>query len=77
MAHNVLRGWPMNISLYQAASALEGNLHLRAPSGTPMANAFVSLLQALGHDDIQHFGDSTGEFPLTFPRGVGVSQVGA
>jgi len=57
--------------------ALEGNLHLRAPSGTPMANAFVSLLQALGHDDIQHFGDSTGEFPLTFPRGVGVSQVGA
>ena len=53
------------------------NKALRQPSGTPMANAFVSLLQALGHDDIQHFGDSTGEFPLSFPRGSAVSQVGA
>ena len=61
----------------KANGALEGNLHLRAPSGTPMANAFVSLLQALGHDDVRHFGDSTGEFPLSFPRGVAVSQVGA
>ena len=42
-----------------------------------MANVFVSLMQALGHDDMQHFGDSTGEFPLSFPRGTAVSQVGA
>ena len=60
-----------------ANGALEGNLHLRAPEGTPMANAFVSLMQAIGHDDMHLFGDSTGEFPLSFPRGVAVSQVGA
>jgi hypothetical protein len=30
-----------------------------------------------GNDDVRHFGDSTGEFPLSFPRGVAVSQVGA
>ena len=56
----------------KANGALEGNLHLRAPEGTPMANAFVSLLQGIGHDDVANFGDSTGEFPLTFPRGAGV-----
>jgi hypothetical protein len=50
--------------------ALEGNLHLRAPDGTPMANAFVSLMQSLGHDDFVRFGDSTGDFPLTFPKGA-------
>jgi len=49
--------------------ALEGNLHLKAPDGTPMANAFVSLMQAIGHDDFTRIGDSTGEFPLSFPRG--------
>lgn len=56
----------------KANGALEGNMHLRAPQGTPMANVFVSLLQALGHDDVARFGDSTGEFPLTSPRGAGV-----
>ena len=50
-----------------ANGALEGNLHLRAPQGTPMANVFVSLMQAIGHD-MPAFGDSTGEFPLGFPR---------
>ena len=50
--------------------ALEGNLHLRAPRGTPMANAFVSLMQRIGHDDLGQFGDSTGEFPLTSPGGA-------
>ncbi len=52
-----------------ANGALEGNLHLRAPEGTPTANVFVSLMQALGHD-MQRFGDSTGVFPLTFPKGA-------
>ena len=56
------------ILMGKANGALEGNLHLRAPQGTPMANVFVSLLQALGHDDLRHLGDSTGEFPLNFPR---------
>ena len=60
------------ILMGKANGALEGNMHLRAPQGTPMANVFVSLLQALGHDDVHRFGDSTGEFPLTFPRGAGV-----
>ena len=52
-----------------ANGALEGNLHLKAPTGTPMANVFVSLMQSIGHDTMQQFGDSTGEFPLSFPRG--------
>ena len=52
-----------------ANGTLEGNLHLRAPTGTPMANVFVSLMQRIGHDDVQQFGDSTGEFPLSFPGG--------
>jgi hypothetical protein len=50
--------------------ALEGNVHLRAPDGTPMANAFVSLMQKIGHDDFAAFGDSTGELALSFPRGA-------
>ncbi len=53
--------------LGHANGALEGNMHLRAPDGTPMANAFVSLMQGLGHDDFHRFGDSTGELPLAFP----------
>jgi hypothetical protein len=53
---------------------LEGNLHLRAPNATPMANVFVSLMQLLGHDDMAEFGDSTGEFPLTFPKGPTTNQ---
>lgn len=46
--------------------ALEGNLHLRAPEGTPMANVFVSLMQRIGHEDFDRFGDSTGEFSLSY-----------
>ena len=61
-----------------ANGALEGNLHLRAPTGTPMANVFVSLMQSMGHDPMQQFGDSTGEFPLSFPRSQKAgSEVGA
>ena len=58
------------ILMGHANGALEGNLHLRAPGGTPMANAFVSLMQGIGHDEMHGFGDSTGEFALTFPRGA-------
>ncbi len=47
-----------------ANGALEGGIHLRAPAGTPMANAFVSLMRGIGHDDLETFGDSTGSFPL-------------
>ncbi len=49
-----------------ANGALPGNLHLKAPDGTPMANAFLSLLQGIGHTDMKQFGDSTGEFALRY-----------
>ena len=48
-----------------ANGQLEGNLHLKAPDGTPTANVMLSLLHALGHDDMESFGDSTGAFPLS------------
>ena len=56
------------IFMGKANGALEGNLHLQAPDGTPMANAFLSLLHRIGHDDLKSFGDSTGEFPLSLGR---------
>jgi hypothetical protein len=49
-----------------ANGMLEGNLHLKAPDGTPMANVMLSLLHGLGMDEMESFGDSTGEFPLGF-----------
>ena len=49
----------------KANGKLAGNLHLKAPDGTPMANAMLSLLHSLGLDDMESFGDSTGELPLT------------
>jgi hypothetical protein len=51
----------------KANGALEGNMHIRAPQGTPMANALVSLMQRIGHDEFAQLGDSTGELPLTYP----------
>lgn len=56
------------IVLGGANGRLEGNLHLRTPDGTPMANAMLSLLHKLGHDDLESFGDSTGELSLSMPR---------
>ena len=47
-----------------ANGQLAGNLHLKAPDGTPMSNVFTTLLHKLGHDDLKGFGDSTGEFSL-------------
>jgi hypothetical protein len=46
---------------------LEGNLHLKAADGTPMANVMLTLLRNLGLDDMKSFGDSTGEFLLSMP----------
>ena len=48
----------------------EGNLHLKAPDGTPLANVMLTLLHQLGLDDLEGFGDSTGEFALTMPRSM-------
>ena len=56
------------IFMGKANGALEGNLHIRAPKGTPMANAFVSLMQGIGHDT-GSFGDSTGALALSHRGG--------
>jgi hypothetical protein len=40
-----------------------GGAHVKAPDGTPMANAMLSLLNRLGHD-MERFGDSTGELSI-------------
>ena len=45
--------------------ALQGNLHLKAPDGTPMANVMLTLMHKLGLDDMKSFGDSTGEFAVS------------
>ncbi len=57
------------ITLGKANGQLEGNLHLKAPDGTPMANAMLSLLHMLGHDELKGFGDSTGPLPFSADRG--------
>ncbi|HKK92460.1 MAG TPA: DUF1552 domain-containing protein [Longimicrobiales bacterium] len=51
--------------------ALDGGVHLQADDGTPMANAMLSLMHGLGMEDIDSFGDATGEF--TF-RNVSTAQ---
>ena len=49
----------------RAGGHLKGGLHLKAADGTPMANVFLTLMHKLGLDEIETFGDSTGEFDLT------------
>jgi hypothetical protein len=46
-----------------AGGRLKGNLHLRAADGTPMANAMLAALQAMGVE-LTAFGDSTGVMDL-------------
>ena len=55
------------VMMGKANGALEGNLALRAPDGTPTANVFVDLMNRIGHD-LPRFGDSTGSFPLSYPK---------
>ncbi len=43
---------------------LKGNNHIKAADGTPMANAMLALMHALGHEDMETFGDSTGVLSL-------------
>ncbi|WP_419939222.1 DUF1552 domain-containing protein [Candidatus Palauibacter sp.] len=45
-----------------AQGRIEGNLHLRAAPGTPMANVMLSLMHRLGMEDMTSFGNSTGAF---------------
>ncbi|MGI9628127.1 MAG: DUF1552 domain-containing protein [Longimicrobiales bacterium] len=47
-----------------ANGELEGEQHIKAPAGTPMANVMLSLLHKLGADDIESFGNSTEPFSI-------------
>ena len=49
-----------------AGGRLKGNMHVKAADGTPMANAMLSALQAVGVDT-PTFGDSTGALELNRP----------
>jgi hypothetical protein len=44
---------------------LQGNMHLKAPDATPMANVMLTLAHSFGCNDLKSFGDSTGEFAVT------------
>ena len=50
-----------------ANGMLKGNLHLKAADATPMANVMLTLMHNLGLEDMNQFGDSTGEFSLSAP----------
>ncbi|MBT8489220.1 MAG: DUF1552 domain-containing protein [Gemmatimonadetes bacterium] len=47
-----------------ANGLVEGERHIRATPGTPMANVMLSLLQKMGVSDIERFGNSTGTFAI-------------
>jgi uncharacterized protein DUF1552 len=47
-----------------AGGRIKGGLHIRANDGTPMANAMLGMLNALGVDDMPQFGDSTAAMDL-------------
>jgi len=47
-----------------AGGRLKGGTHIKAADGTPMANSMLTMLHMLGRDDLQKFGDSTGELDL-------------
>jgi hypothetical protein len=44
-----------------ANGTIQGNMHVREPLGTPMANAWLTVLHRLGVDDVDRIGDSTNE----------------
>jgi hypothetical protein len=48
----------------KAGGKLTGGVHIKAADGTPMANAMLTSLHMLGRDDMQSFGDSSGELDL-------------
>jgi hypothetical protein len=56
------------ILLGHAGGLLEGGIHVKAANDTPMANVMLTLLHGLGLDELQSFGDSTGEFSFATPN---------
>ena len=55
--------------LGHAGGQLKGDLHLKAPDGTPMANVMLTALQKLGLE-LNAFGDSSGTFELNRLKNV-------
>ena len=53
------------IVLGHADGRLGGNMHIKAPDGTPMANAMLSMMHTLGVNDLNKLGDSTGTLNLS------------
>ena len=47
-----------------AGGQLKGGLHVKAPDGTPMANAMLTMLHMLGRDDMEQFGDGKSQLDL-------------
>jgi hypothetical protein len=47
-----------------AGGRIKGGAHIKAANGTPLANAMLGVLHALGADDIAQFGDSEGALDL-------------
>ena len=47
-----------------AGGKLQGGVHIKAPDGTPMANAMLTMLHNLGRTDLESFGDSSGDLDL-------------
>ncbi len=43
-----------------ANGTLQGNQHIKADDGTPMANAMLDLMHKLGLEEVGSFGDSSG-----------------
>ncbi|MEZ5291998.1 MAG: DUF1552 domain-containing protein [Vicinamibacterales bacterium] len=56
------------ILLGRGGGAVEPGVHVKAQEGTPMANVMLTVLKRLGLEDLQSFGDSTGEFSFTAPE---------
>ena len=52
------------ILLGHANGSVAGNTHIKAPDGTPMANALLSTMHALGLEDHKSLGDSTAPLSL-------------
>ena len=46
-----------------ASGAIRGNLHVRTPDGTPMANVLLTVMRRLGVG-VDKIGDSTGEIAI-------------
>ena len=60
-----------------AGGKLKGGLHIKAPEGTPMANAMLPMLHMLGRDDIETFGDSTSALDLNNVASPATTDVAA